>query len=150
MERFDRTIQGYDPKEVNEFLDKVIVEVESMIAASKEKDKKITNLELANQKLQDQINILKSNNNPSMDSTLYVAQKASDEIKESARLEKEMIVSNAKKDADRIVNEALLRAEKTNDEADMLRRNIKVFKHRLKAIVEAQLEVIEDIDHIDL
>jgi cell division initiation protein len=150
MERFDRTIQGYDPKEVNEFLDKVIVEVESMIAASKEKDKKITNLELANQKLQDQINILKSNNNPNMDSTLYIAQKASDEIKESARLEKEMIVSNAKKDADRIVNEALLRAEKTNDEADMLRRNIKVFKHRLKAIVEAQLEVIEDIDHIDL
>jgi len=150
MERFDRTIQGYDPKEVNEFLDKVIVEVESMIVASKEKDKKITSLELANQKLQDQINILKSNNNPNMDSTLYVAQKASDEIKESARLEKEMIVSNAKKDADRIVNEALLRAEKTNDEADMLRRNIKVFKHRLKAIVEAQLEVIEDIDHIDL
>src|SRR5574344_482809 len=127
MERFDRTIQGYDPKEVNEFLDKVIVEVESMIAASKEKDKKITNLELANQKLQDQINILKSNNNPNMDSTLYIAQKASDEIKESARLEKEMIVSNAKKDADRIVKEALLRAEKTNDEADMLRRNIKVF-----------------------
>jgi cell division initiation protein len=150
MERFDRTIQGYDPKEVNEFLDKVIVEVESMIAASKEKDKKITNLELANQKLQDQINILKSNNNPNMDSTLYIAQKASDEIKESACLEKEMIVSNAKKDADRIVNEALLRAEKTNDEADMLRRNIKVFKHRLKSIVEAQLEVIEDIDHIDL
>jgi len=150
MERFDRTVQGYDPKEVNEFLDKVIVEVESMISALKEKDKKITSLELANQKLQDQINILKGSNNPNIDSTLYIAQKASDEIKESARLEKEMIVSNAKKDADRIVNEALLRAEKTNDEADMLRRNIKVFKHRLKAIVEAQLEVIEDIDHIDL
>ena len=150
MERFDRTIQGYDPKEVNEFLDKVITEVESMISTLKKKNKKITNLELANQKLQDQINILKSNNNPNLDSTLYIAQKASDEIKESARLEHDLIVSNAKKDADRIVNEALIRAEKTNDEADMLRRNIKVFKHRLKSIVEAQLEVIDDIDHIDL
>ena len=60
------------------------------------------------------------------------------------------IIEEAKKNANRIVNEALLRAEKTEYEANMLRRNINIFKRRLRSIIEAQLEMVNDIDHIEM
>ena len=42
MEKFNRALRGYDPEEVNAFLDQVITQVEKMIAEGKEKDKKIS------------------------------------------------------------------------------------------------------------
>ena len=44
MEKFNRALRGYDPEEVNAFLDQVITQVEKMIAEGKEKDKKIYEL----------------------------------------------------------------------------------------------------------
>ena len=41
MEKFNRTIRGYDPDEVNRFLDKVISQVEVMVNEMKEKDARI-------------------------------------------------------------------------------------------------------------
>ena len=41
MERFNRTIRGYDPDEVNEFLDKVINKVEEMVNEAKVKDEQL-------------------------------------------------------------------------------------------------------------
>ena len=79
-----------------------------------------------------------------------MAQKTSDQMRMAAHKESEVIVDNAKKNATRIVNEALLRAEKTEAEANNLRHNITKFKRRLKSIVEAQLEVIEEIDEVEL
>lgn len=45
MEKFNRALRGYDPEEVNAFLDQVITQVEKMIAEGKEKDKKIYELQ---------------------------------------------------------------------------------------------------------
>ena len=50
MEKFNRTLRGYDPEEVNAFLDKIITQVESMISEMNQKDKKdITRQELINE-----------------------------------------------------------------------------------------------------
>ena len=38
MEKFKRTVRGYDPEEVNAFLDKVIAKVESMVADIEKKN----------------------------------------------------------------------------------------------------------------
>ena len=43
-----------------------------------------------------------------------------------------------------------MRAEKTEREALTLKRNINIFKRRVKDIVEAQLEVVSEMDQIDL
>ena len=47
------------------------------------------------------------------------------------------------------VNEALLKAEKTEDEAAMLRRNINVFKRRLRGLIEEQLTMVDEIDKVE-
>ena len=86
----------------------------------------------------------------SLRNAIEMAQKASDQIKLSAHSEREVIIDDAKRSANRIVNEALLKAEKTEQEADNLKRNINIFKRRIKDIIEAQLEVVDDIDNIKL
>jgi DivIVA domain-containing protein len=45
MEKFNRTLRGYDPIEVNQFLDHVIKQVEKMVDDIKEKDARIAELE---------------------------------------------------------------------------------------------------------
>ena len=45
MDKFNRTLHGYDPDEVNAFLDQVINHVEKMVNEMKEKDAKIKDLE---------------------------------------------------------------------------------------------------------
>ena len=41
MDKFNRTLRGYDPEEVNSFLDQVIARVEKMVADIDKKDKEI-------------------------------------------------------------------------------------------------------------
>ncbi len=144
-----RTLRGYDPEEVNKFLDKVIVQVEEMIKNGKEKDAKLTALVKENNRLQEKIEQYERMQE-SLKETLVMAQRTSEQVKLSAHQESEMIINDAKKNANRIVNEALLKAEKTEDEAIMLRRNIKIFKKRLRTLIESQLEMVDEIETIEL
>ncbi|MCI8444981.1 MAG: DivIVA domain-containing protein [Bacilli bacterium] len=152
MEKFTRTLRGYDPVEVNSFLDKVIKQVELMVGELNEKDEKLARLssmekenELLKQKLEQY-----RRTEETMNKAIMMAQKTSDQMRIAAHNEAEAILDDAKRNANRIVNEALLRAEKTEHEANMLKRNINIFKRRLRSIIEAQLELVDEIDQVDM
>lgn len=151
MEKFNRTLRGYDPDEVNAFLDQVINQVEKMVAELKTKDRKIAEL----QHLEQENVTLKAklgqyeNMEGTLNRAIMMAQKTSDQMKIAAHRESEVLLEEAKKNASRIVNEALLRAERTEQETSQLRRNMTVFKRRLRDVVEAQLEMVNDIDKIE-
>ena len=80
---------------------------------------------------------------------IVMAEKTSEQIKLSAHHESETIINDARRNANRIVNDALLRAEKTEMEANLLKRNVTIFKRRLKDIIEAQLEIVNDIEKVE-
>ena len=80
---------------------------------------------------------------------IIMAQKTSDQIKSTAHRESEIILQDAKRNASRIVNESLLKAEKAEMEADALKRNINIFKRKLRGIIEAQLEMVDDIEKVE-
>ena len=149
MEKFSRTLRGYNPEEVNEFLDKIIKQVETIVSESKEKDLKIATLE---QQIETNKHKLETDEKreQTLNRAIFMAQKTSEQIKLNAHDESELIINDAKQNANRIVNEALMRAEKTEREALTLKRNINIFKRRVKDIVEAQLEVVSEMDQIDL
>ena len=152
MEKFNRTLRGYDPEEVNSFLDKVIAQVEEMVSEIKEKDAKIAKLEKCEAEilsLKDKIAQYERMES-TVNKTIMMAQKTSEQVRISTQKECETILEDAKRSANRIVNEALLRAEKTEQEANMLRRNINIFKRRVKDIIEAQLEVVNEMDQVEL
>ena len=49
----------------------------------------------------------------------------------------------------RIINDALLKAEKAQNHADQLKRNTNALKRRLRQIIQNQLDVIEEMDRVD-
>ena len=152
MEKFSRTLRGYNPDEVNRYLDKVISQVEIIISENKKKDIKLSEmskLEQENKQLKSRLEQYEKLEE-TMNKAILMAQKTSEQIKLAAHDESELLLEDAKKNANRIVNEALLRAEKTEHEANLLRRNINIFKKRVRDIVEAQLEVVDEFDKIDL
>lgn len=152
MEKFNRVVRGYDPNEVNAFLDEVIKKVELMVKDMKEKDRKIeelSRLEKENQLLRGKLEQYRRTEE-TMNRAIFMAQKTSEQMRLNAHNEREAIIDEAKRNANRIINEALLKAEKTEREADALKRNIVVFKKRVKDIIETQLEVVDQIEILDL
>lgn len=152
MERFSRTAKGYNPEEVNAFLDSVIAKVENMVAISSKKDEKIKELEsevLESKSYKDRI-LQYERMEETLNKAILMAQKTSDQIRLSAHQEGEAIVNEAKNNANRIVNEALLKADRVDREADLTKRNVTIFKRRLRDVIETQLELVDDIEKIEL
>lgn len=138
MKKFSTSIYGYSKSEVNAFVAEVAKEYESMLNNLKQRDTEITALK---QKL-----IQYQNMENTLNKALLVAEDASNQIKRMARDESKAIVDEARRNASRIVNEALLRAEKLEQDGETLRQRISAFKRRFKAIVETELDAIEQID----
>ena len=151
MKEFARTANGYHPVEVNRFLDQVIDHIERIISEIKAKDEIIKGLEADNK----EVAILKEklehykNMEQTLNSAILMAQKTSDQIKTNAYRESELILEDAKRNANRIVNEALLKAEKIEMESAMLKRNVNLFKRKLRSIIEDQLALVDDIEKVD-
>ncbi|MDD2203601.1 MAG: DivIVA domain-containing protein [Bacilli bacterium] len=149
MEKFNKTLHGYNPKEVNAFLDEVILQVDKMVAELKAKDVAVVNLQKEKGVLIEQINRYKSMET-TMNKTIVAAQDSSEQIRRIAKQESDIIINEARGNANRIVSDALLRAEKTEYEAAQLRKNISVFKRKLRSVIESQLEVVDEIETLDL
>ena len=64
--------------------------------------------------------------------------------------ESKLIIKEAEKNADRIVNEALSRAREISLEIEDLKKQSKVFRNRFKILIEAQLELVNGNDWDDL
>ena len=138
MRKFSTSINGYRKEEVNNFVGEVAKEYESMLNNLKNKDQEILSLkeELEHYK----------NMEATLNRAILVAEDASNNIKKLAREEYKGIVEDAKRNASRIVNDALIKAQNVEQEAETLKRRVIIFKKRFKAAVEEQLEVIENID----
>ena len=140
--RFSIEENGYNKAEVNKLIDDVIVQTEGIIERVKKQSKEIKELKEELEKYKRMEDTLKS--------SMYKAEVASNNIKNQAIDEGKMIVEDAKRNASRIVNDALIRSEKIELKADTLERNVRIFKKKLKLIVEQQLAVVDEIEELDL
>lgn len=154
----ERTFKNYTPEQVDQFLDQVIKQVERMIEDNKAKNKELA---IKDKKIEELSKLVENTAHMQdklaqyerMEGTLnraiMMAQKTSDQIKSAAHRESEIILQDAKINASRIVNESLLKAEKTEMEAEMLKRNVTVFKRKLRGLIETQLELVDDIEKVE-
>ena len=142
MEKFNTSFNGYKKEEVNKFIDDVIKQVETMIDNMKSKDVEI-------HKLKAELDHYK-NLESTFNKALLVAEDAGAQIRNSARNESVNLINDAKRNADRIINNALLQAETARRDAERLRRNVITFKRRLRDILETELDLVNDIDRLDI
>lgn len=142
MKKFNEVEHGYSKEEVNAFLNQVTIEYENMLNNLKSRDQKLLAL---NEKLKHYENI-----ESSLNKAILVAEDASTQIKKVAHDEAKLVVEEARKNASRIVNDALLKAEQTDNETEMLKRKIQFYKRRIKQALQEQLDMVDDIDNIEL
>ncbi|GAB6990593.1 DivIVA domain-containing protein [Paenibacillus pini] len=131
---FGRRIRGYDEDEVNEFLDQVIKDYESVIRENKELHNQMTTLQ---ERLNHFVNIEES-----LSKTIIVAQEAADEVKANAKKEAQLIIKESEKNADRIINESLSKSRKIAMEVEELKKQASIYRTRFRTLVEAQLELL--------
>ncbi|MFC4735523.1 DivIVA domain-containing protein [Bacillus daqingensis] len=135
---FTRGFRGYDEDEVNEFLDQVIKDYETVTREKKELFDRVNELE---QKLSHFSNI-----ETTLNKSILVAQETAEEVKRNADKESKLIIKESEKNADRIVNEALSKSRKIALEIEELKKQAAVYRTRFKMLLEAQLEMLQTDD----
>ena len=137
MRKFSTSLSGYNKLEVNNFVNEVTSEYESLLSKLKKQDEDILNLKQELEKYKNMENTLNR--------AIMVAEDASNQIKKVARDEAHGIIEDARRNASRIVNDALLNADRVEQDAENLKRKVIVFKRRLRNVIDEQIEFIDSI-----
>ena len=138
VNKFSTSIQGYKKEEVNDFVKEVTVEYENMLQKLKSSCEIIENLkgELKHYK----------DIEATLNRAILVAEESTSNIKKAAYDESKVILEDAKRNATKVINNALQKAERIESEAESLRRKVAVYKRRFRTLVEDQLDEMEQFD----
>jgi len=131
MEHFNSDALGYNKSEVNEFVDYVIKKTEENIYTIKSQLDEI-------KRLQDELERYKN-----LESALL---KANDDKVSLAEKEANLILTEAKDNANRIVNDALIKAQKIEMEKQTFEANLKIIKKKVRNNLIEQLNKLEEIE----
>ncbi|OXS71377.1 septum formation initiator [Priestia filamentosa] len=139
---FNRGFRGYDEDEVNEFLDQIIKDYEQVIREKKEIEERVHEL---TEKLGHFTNIEET-----LNKSILIAQETAEDVKRNAQKEGKLIIKEAEKNADRIINESLAKSRKIMLDIEELKKQSKVYRTRFRMLIEAQLEMLDndDWDHM--
>lgn len=144
--QFDNKLRGYNPAEVDKFLE----DVASTITDLENKNRELSD---ANKASQDQLKYF-TELKDSLNKSILVAQEAADKVKNNAKREAEITLREAQKQATDIVSEANDKANqvveasandtrKLTTETNDLKKQTRIFRQRLQVMLESQLEVVK-------
>lgn len=143
MKRFSIVPNGYDIDEVNNFVDVVIKRLEKLNSENASYLSELSKLKEEVQKSKDNSS---SNYEYQVTQAIIAANETANRMKQVAKDEASLIVNEAKDNATAIVHEALVNAQKTEQDAELLKKNVSVYMARVKSLTEAQLKLLEDMD----
>ena len=132
---FSRKWKGFDPVEVETFLNMVAEEMEELARSNSELDARVRQLAEENDEHRERERILKA--------TLLTAQRASEDIRTTAQKDAERIVQEAQEAGERLTHSALQRSaeiEKAIHELKIQRTN---FRLQLQKMIELFSQVLE-------
>ncbi len=141
-QEFRRVMRGLDPEEVGAFLDMVADEYETLVRERNRFDEE--NIRLRTQ-LQDYQNVEKS-----LKQTLVTAQESVLHSRENSKREADMLVREAELQAEKIIEEAKIRLAKLKNELLVVRAQKDSFARRLRHLLESQLELIGVLELDDI
>lgn len=137
-QEFKKVMRGFDPVEVDTFMDMMANELEDLLKQQKEMRDKHVELET---QLKDYRQIEKT-----LQQTLLQAQEASGRTYESARREAELIVKEAESKAARIVEQANSDLNRLANEMNQLRARKESLIGRLRVLLSSELDLINTLE----
>jgi len=133
---FHRGFRGYAEQEVDEFLDSVVLEFEALL---RDRDQMRVRADEAEQNLARYKQVEEH-----LQKALVMAEKTSDEMRQNAKHEAELLVRDAQQKADQLLDEA--RGELRTLERDLMerRREIDIWKAKVRSMLESELALLAD------
>ncbi|MHB9145201.1 MAG: DivIVA domain-containing protein [Symbiobacteriia bacterium] len=141
QKEFKKGFRGYVEEEVDEFLDEIMRDFESLI---REGGSLRDEIESLRGKLESYARL-----ETTLNSTLTVAQRTAEDVKANARKEAEVVIAEAKAQGEQIVQAAQKKAGRIADEFEATRREIQMYRAKMRSLVKSQLELLEDSDRED-
>ncbi len=132
--RFKTAFKGYDRKDVESFLIMVARDFENLLIENNELKETI-------KQLNNQIEEFKTRES-SLRETVIAAQKVTEEMKESAKKEADIILSRAEFQAEKIVENANRRVTELLKDISELKRQKVEFISRLNALLESHIKLL--------
>ncbi len=140
-QEFKKTLRGYDPIEVQTFLDMVAEEFETLQEESKRLNRRVVELET---KLKDYQETEKN-----LRETLLNVQEVKKQSEEHSRRQADLIIKEAELKALEIVETARKQARQMRDEVNLLRTQKESFINRLRQILVSQIELLSVLEMDD-
>ena len=141
QQQFRVRFRGFDMVEVDNFLDLLANEFEELLKDNnqlREEDRRklarINELEAGEKELRD---------------TLVSAQRITEEMKNNARKEAELIIEEAKLNAQKIIGNGQSQALQVENEINQLKRQRAQFEASFKANIEMHLKMIEKFETVE-
>lgn len=133
-QEFKRNIRGYDPDEVNTFLEIIADEFDQLLKQNEELNARVTQMQ---KKLQDYQQIEKS-----LQQTLLAAQETSSRAMEASKRQAVLLIKEAELKAKQIIEKAQEEARAIHNSVLELEERKKTLITRLKAIINAQIQLL--------
>ncbi|MEB6204204.1 DivIVA domain-containing protein [Staphylococcus xylosus] len=135
---FTNARNGFEPTEVESYLEQLSNEIEHLKEDKAQLEKVIEDKESNIQSYKEV--------HQSVSDALIQAKQAGEETKVAATKDAEATVSKAKAEADRIVNDAVEKARRLSFQTEDMKRQSKIFRSRFRMLVEAQLDLLKNED----
>ena len=155
MGNFD-TLRSDNPNDVMKYLGEVMNRLSQIESENSLKDRQLYNYDLEVKRLQqenlslrNQINYYKQIE-ATLNNSMNMIRSTGEQIRNNSMKEREIIISDAKNNASRILNDALIRAEKVSMETDKMKKDLIIYKNKVRSLIECQLEMIDDIEKNDI
>ncbi|MBI4572962.1 MAG: DivIVA domain-containing protein [candidate division NC10 bacterium] len=132
---FARKFRGLDPEEVQTFLEQIAEEMTRLVQETTEQAAQI-------QRLEAQVRV-NQEREESLRNTLVTAQKITEDMKANAKREADLIVKEGELNAERLLEQAHRKLAQVQAEVAELIRQRDLFAAKLRAILKTHLELLE-------
>jgi cell division initiation protein len=132
---FGRKFRGLDPEEVHTFLEQIAEEMTRFVQETTDRAGQI-------QRLEAQLRVHQERED-SLRNTLVTAQKMTDEIKANATREADLILKEAELKAERLLEQAHRRLAHVQAEIAELVRQRDVFAAKVRGLIKTHLELLD-------
>ncbi|MBM6859585.1 DivIVA domain-containing protein [Clostridium saudiense] len=135
---FKRGIRGYNPDEVDEFLDEVVENYEELYKENSRLKESVT-------RLKDKVEHYERLE-ATIQNTLLLAQNAAEQAKESSQREADLIVNNANETAQKILDKAHNDVIGINDEYERVKEEFIKFRAKFRGFMNTQLQTFDELE----
>lgn len=135
---FRKMLRGYDPEEVDEFLDQIVEDYEELFKENSLLKEKINAM---NEKIEHYSKI-----ESTIQNTLLLAQNAAEQAKVSSQKEADMVIKHANDSAKKILDKAHTDVVSITQEYDRLKQEFVKFRAKFRNFITVQMDTFEDLE----